>query len=278
MTQSAPATDTMTILVAERRKRNTFWQRRYKFYPLAAIVIIVIAWQIFVSTTGISIIYLPAPLDVVEALGRLVTRDALIPNTVVTLERIYVGFAVASVIAIAGGLLMNVSRGFRSLADAFIAAFYPLPKIALIPILIIWLGSGESYKIVISAISAFFPIIVNTYLGVRHVDRGLIKTAKDLGLTWSAIQRKVIFPSALPSILAGLHLGLGIAVVMVVAAEMVAGQDGLGYMLLYSGQIMETESVFALLIVLTVLGWVITKVQKYLDRFIAPWAATSNEN
>lgn len=257
---------------APARSKRDWLEHRYAVYPVIAVVIILIAWDLVVRVGELETIYLPAPSKVFSALWTLFTEGGLVTQILITLGRIGAGFAVATVVGVAVGMLMNSFKGLRSLSNAFIAAFYPLPKIALIPILIIWLGSGESYKILISAISAYFPIVVNTYLGVRLVDQGLLKAARDLGLSRHEIQRKVVIPGALPSILAGLHLGLGISVVMVVAAEMVAGNNGLGYELLYAGQVMQTESVFAILVVLTVLGWAITQTQKWLDRVIAPWA------
>ena len=211
-----------------------------------------------------------------QSLQDLIQGD-LGKNALVTIGRIYGGFALAAVFGVAIGLLMQASRGVRALSDAFIAAFYPLPKIALIPLLVIWLGAGEAYNLTISAVSAFFPIVVNTYLGVRLVDKGLIKTARDLGCSRVDVQRKVVLPGALPSILAGLHLGLGTSVVLVVAAEMVAGSNGLGHMLVYAGQLLQTEQVFALLVVMTVLGWAVTRLQQQLDRVIAPWAVSNDK-
>jgi NitT/TauT family transport system permease protein len=193
----------------------------------------------------------------------------------VTLLRIFVGFLMAAVTGIAFGLLMGMSRIFSRVADVWIAALYPLPKISLIPLLIIWLGSGESYRIVISAVTAFFPIVISTYSGIRQVDRGLIKAAEDLGAGTRQIQLKVVIPAAMPSILSGLQLGMGVAIILIVAAEMIGGssQSGMGYLLISAGQVMETERVFAALLVLAVMGAAIIKLQQWIDRKVAPWIA-----
>jgi ABC-type nitrate/sulfonate/bicarbonate transport system permease component len=248
---------------------------RHRAYPAIAVVLIIAVWHVFVVITEVKPIFLPSPGAVLGSLRELVQGD-LAHNALITIGRIYGGFALAAVFGIAIGLLMQISRGVRALSDAFIAAFYPLPKIALIPLLVIWLGAGEAYNLTISAVSAFFPIVVNTYLGVRLVDKGLIKTARDLGCSPAEVQRKVVLPGALPSILAGLHLGLGTSVVLVIAAEMVAGSNGLGHLLVYAGQLLQTERVFALLVVMTILGWAVTRLQQRLDRVIAPWAVSSD--
>ncbi len=208
------------------------------------------------------------------------TADGSIPYHLgLTLVRIIAGFALAAVTGIFLGVLMGMSRIVARVADAWIAALYPLPKISLIPLLIIWLGTGEAYKIVISAVTAFFPIVISTYAGIRQVDRELVKTAMDLGAGRRQIQTKVVIPAAIPGILAGLQLGMGVTIILVVAAEMIGGsaQGGMGYLLITFGQVMETEKVFASLVVLAVAGAAIIKSQQWIDRKVAPWAARSDE-
>jgi len=172
------------------------------------------------------------------------------------------------------GLVMGMSRLAARIADPWIAALYPLPKISLIPLLIIWMGTGEGYKILISAISAFFPIVMSTYAGVRQVEPGLLKAAQDLGASRRQIQTKVVIPGAIPSIFSGLQLGMGVTIILIVAAEMIGGSSrtGMGYLLVHAGQVLETEKVFAALVVLAIMGAVIIKGQQWLDRVLAPWA------
>lgn len=241
--------------------------------PTLTIVAAVAAWEALVRFRGIAPIYLPAPSSVFVYLWRMIADGSMPYHLGITLLRIFAGFALAAVCGIALGVLMGMSRTIARVADVWIAALYPLPKISLIPLLIIWVGTGEAYKIVISAVSAFFPIVISTYSGIRQTDRGLIKAAKDLGANAKQIQLKVVIPGAIPSIFAGLHLGMGIAIILVVAAEMIGGssQGGMGWLLISSGQVMETEKVFASLIVLAVVGAVVIKLQQWIDRKVAPW-------
>jgi NitT/TauT family transport system permease protein len=242
--------------------------------PTLTVVAVVMAWEALVRLRGIAPIYLPAPSSVLVYLWRMTVDGSLPYNLGITLLRIFVGFAVAGATGILLGVLMGMSRTVARVADVWIAALYPLPKISLIPLLIIWLGTGEAYKIVISAISAFFPIVISTYAGIRQTDRGLVMAAKDLGANARQIQMKVVIPAAIPSIFAGLHLGMGVAIILVVAAEMIGGssQGGMGWLLISSGQVMATEKVFASLIVLAVVGAVVIKLQQWVDRKVAPWA------
>jgi len=257
-------------MTSERAAR--IWQ--FALPPLT-IVAAVAAWEALVRLKGIAPIYLPAPSSVFVYLSRMTADGSMPYHLGITLLRIFVGFGLAAVFGIALGVLMGMSRTIARVADVWIAALYPLPKISLIPLLIIWVGTGEAYKIVISAVSAFFPIVISTYSGIRQTDRGLIKAAKDLGANARQIQLKVVIPGAIPSIFAGLHLGMGIAIILVVAAEMIGGssQGGMGWLLISSGQVMETEKVFASLIVLAVVGAVVIKLQQWIDRKVAPWVS-----
>ncbi|HEY1541991.1 MAG TPA: ABC transporter permease, partial [Xanthobacteraceae bacterium] len=220
--------------------------------PVASIVLVVAGWEIYVRARGIAPIYLPAPSAIAVYLWRMLLDGTMEYHLGVTLLRILVGFAVAAVTGVALGVGMGMSRIVAAIADVWIAALYPLPKISLIPLLIIWLGTGEAYRIVISAVTAFFPIVISAYAGIRQADRGLIKAAQDLGANARQIQLKVVIPAAIPSIFAGLHLGMGVTIILIVAAEMIGGssQSGMGYLLINAGQVMETEKVFATLVVL----------------------------
>jgi NitT/TauT family transport system permease protein len=242
--------------------------------PTASVALFVLGWEIFVRARGIAPIFLPAPSVIAVYLWRMIADGTMEYHLGVTLLRIFAGFAVAAVTGIALGLAMGMSRIVAKVADIWIAALYPLPKISLIPLLIIWLGTGEAYRIVISAVTAFFPIVISTYSGIRQADRGLIQAARDLGANTHQIQLKVVIPAAIPSIFAGLHLGMGVTIILIVAAEMIGGssQSGMGYLLISSGQVMETEKVFASLVVLAVVGAVVIKLQQWTDRKVAPWA------
>lgn len=243
--------------------------------PTATIVAFIVGWQLFVDLRNIPPIYLPAPTAIATTLVQMSLDGSLAFHLGVTLLRIFAGFLLAAVTGILLGVLMGMSRLVARIADPWIAALYPLPKISLIPLLIIWLGTGETYKIVISAVTAFFPVVMSTYAGVRQVDRGLIKAAQDLGASRRQIQMKVVIPAAIPSIFSGLQLGMGVTIILVVAAEMIGGssRSGMGYLLINAGQIMQTEQVFASLVVLAVMGAVVIKLQQWIDRKVAPWAA-----
>ena len=239
-----------------------------------SVVLALALWEIAARVTGVNSLYLPRPSQIVVALVTMFATGGLLVDLAMTLYRIFAGFAIALVVGVLLGVWISTSWRVRAIADRWIAALYPLPKVTLIPLLIIWLGTGESYKIVISAVTAFFPVVISTFAAIRQVDPGLINAARDLGANPRQRQAKVVIPASLPGIFAGLHLGMGVTIIMVVAAEMIGGSSdsGVGYVLIHSGQVMETEKVFAALIALAVFGALMTNLQRRLDRLIAPWA------
>ena len=246
----------------------------YAVAPYLVIAAVLVTWELVVRLNGIAPIFLPAPSVILKYLIAM-TIDGSIPyHLSVTFLRIIAGFGAAAVTGIVVGIAMGMSPLIARIVDPWIGALYPLPKISLIPLLIIWLGTGESYKIVISAVTAFFPVAISTYAAIQQVDSGLMKAARDLGANARQIQFNIVIPAALPGIFSGLQLGMGVTIIMIVAAEMIGGtsDSGMGYLLIHAGQVLETEKVFAGLIVLAIFGAVITSAQKRIDRLIAPWA------
>jgi NitT/TauT family transport system permease protein len=246
----------------------------YAVVPYLVIAAVLAAWELVVRLNGIAPIFLPAPSAILKYLVAMTIDGSMPYHLSVTFLRIIAGFGVAAVTGILVGIAMGMSPLTARIFDPWIGALYPLPKISLIPLLIIWLGTGESYKIVISAVTAFFPVAISTYAAIRQVDTGLMKAAKDLGANARQIQFNVVIPAALPGIFSGLQLGMGVTIIMIVAAEMIGGtsDSGMGYLLIHAGQVLETEKVFAGLIVLAIFGAAVTSAQKRIDRLIAPWA------
>ena len=239
-----------------------------------SVALVLIAWELIAILTGVNELYLPRPTQIVVALFDMFANGRLAVDLAATLARVFGGFFIALAVGVVLGIWIATFDRVRAVADMFIAALYPLPKVTLIPLLIIWLGTGGPFMLTISALGAIFPIVINTVLGVRQCDPGLVLAARDLGATQRQVMRLVLLPSAIPSIFAGARLGLGVSIILVVAAEMVVGKVGLGARLYLAGQILETEQVFAVLIVLAALGIVVTKTQDAIDIWLGRWRIT----
>ncbi len=236
-----------------------------------SVALFLVVWEVSARIAGVSPLYLPRPTHIVVALIELFRDGGLTIDLAVTLYRIFAGFGLALVAGTLLGVWIATSWRVQAVADMFIAALYPLPKITLIPLLIIWLGTGGPFMLTISFLGAIFPIVINTVLGVQQCEPGLVLAARDLGATQQQIVRRVLIPSAIPAIFAGVRLGLGVSIILVVAAEMVVGKLGLGARLYLSGQILETEQVFAVLIVLAILGIIVSKGQDAIDVWLGRW-------
>lgn len=243
------------------------------YYGPIAMAVFLLIWEVGLRLAEIPELYLPRPTVIAKNLYLLFTEGGILTDLGVTLYRIFGGFFLAAAVGIVLGILMGTSRKLYAICDIFIAVLYPIPKISLVPLLIIWFGSGDLFQIVLAAMGCFFPVVINTILGVRQCDPGLILAARDLGASESQIKWKVVFPAAIPSIFSGLKLALGIAIIMVVAAEMLTAKFGLGARLQLSGQILETGQVFAILLLLALLGGLLTKGQERIDRIIGRWRA-----
>lgn len=263
---AVPATEAMLA-----RPPRWIWYDDERLLGWGSVALVIVIWELAARITGVSSLYLPRPTQIVVSLIEMFRTGNLVYDLGWTLWRIFAGFGLAVVVGSLLGIWIATSKRVRAIADMFIAMLYPLPKVTLIPLLVIWLGTGGPFMLTISFLGAIFPIVINTVLGVRQCDPGLVLAARDLGASSQQIVRRVLLPSAIPSIFAGIRLGLGVSIILVVAAEMVVGKFGLGARLYLSGQILETEQVFAVLIVLAALGIIVTKVQDFIDLKLGRW-------
>ena len=197
----------------------------------------------------------------------------LTTHVVTSLERIALGFGLGALAGVAVGLAVGVFGVLEAIGNPVIAATFPVPKIALLPLLILWLGIGEASKVAVITLGVFFPMAINTYTGVRHADPLLIRAAVSFGAgRWSLI-RKVMLPAALPMVFAGLKLGAGTSLLLLVAAEMIAASSGIGFLVLNAQNLMETTKLMVGIVLLSLLGlashWLLTR----LERVAIPWKA-----
>ena len=248
-------------------------RREYRALRVLALVAVVVLWEIFARLGLVPVLFLPSPLGVVAEGADMIASGELLMHLTASLKRLLLGFIVGGGL----GVIVGVAVGFFSVAEAIgeplIAATFPVPKIALLPLLILWLGLGEPSKVAVIALGVFFPMAINTYTGVRQADPLLVRAAVSFGARrWSVI-RKVILPSALPMIFAGLRLGAGTALLLLVAAEMIAVESGIGFLVLHAGNIMATTKLMVGIVVLSLLGVLSHWGLSRLERAAIPWRA-----
>jgi NitT/TauT family transport system permease protein len=195
-----------------------------------------------------------------------------LPNhTAWTLWRVFAGFVIGAVPAVAVGLLMAMFRPARIFFDPLIAALMPIPKVALMPLLLLAFGFGDASKIALVATAVFFPVVVNTYAGAANIDRIYWDVAKNFGASTYVMFTRVVFFGALPLIFAGLKIALAVSFVVLVAAEFVASKTGIGYLIWNSWELLEVDYMFVGIVVIGILGLITTVLFQEIERKVIPW-------
>jgi len=232
---------------------------------------LLIVWQILLMLGFGDRRFIPAPTDIAVRFVQLTMSGELITHTLVTLWRVFAGFIVGSVPAIAIGLLMAMFRPVRIFFDPLIAAIMPIPKVALMPLLLLAFGFGDGSKIALVAIAVFFPVIVNTYAGAANIDKIYWDVAKNYGASTWIMFTRIVFFGALPLIFAGLRISLAVAFVVLVAAEFVASKTGIGYLIWNSWELLQVDYMFVGIVVVGILGLITTVLIQELERLVIPW-------
>jgi ABC-type nitrate/sulfonate/bicarbonate transport system permease component len=245
-------------------------------HPVARVVGLaglVALWELLTRTGWVPALFLPSPLGVLGAGVEMLRSGELVGHVVTSLGRILLGFALGALGGVAVGLAVGVFGVAEAVGTPLIAATFPIPKIALLPLLILWLGIGEASKIAVITLGVFFPMAINTYAGVRHADPLLLRAAVSFGAGRWSLVRKVMLPAALPMIFAGLKLGAGTALLLLVAAEMIAANSGIGFLVLNAQNLMETTKLMVGIVLLSLLGLASHYLLTRLERAVIPWKA-----
>ncbi|AIQ65615.1 ABC transporter permease [Paenibacillus stellifer] len=234
-------------------------------------VIVVVLWQAGASTGWLSPEFLPSPLTIVQSFIELTVSGGLAHHLGVSLGRAFLGFLIGG----AAGLLLGVLNGlFRSaeyLLDPGIQVLRLVPHLAIAPLIILWFGFGEVSKVAIILSGSFFPLYINTFLGIRHSDPKLQEVGRVLGFTPFQRLRRLILPSALPNILLGVRLSLGVAWIGLVVAELIGSQSGVGFLINEAKQNSNTPVIFVGILIFAVIGKLIDSLVRLLERKFLSW-------
>lgn len=235
------------------------------------------AWKAYVSLSDISAFVLPPPDDVGRSIIDLLGQGRTWHHAWVTLQEILLGFAVALVCGLAVGVLIGEVPVLERAVNPFIVALQVLPKVSLIPLMILWMGFGMSAKVAVAAVFAFFPVTAGTRLGIRSVDPGHRDLAATLRATrWQRL-RFVVLPSALPSILTGMEVAIVLATVGAVVAEYLAGGEGLGWLAVASLNQLQVDDLFAVIVLLAAMGCLVYSAVAGLRRMLVPWHPSADD-
>ncbi|MBM7069574.1 ABC transporter permease [Actibacterium sp. 188UL27-1] len=219
----------------------------------------------------ISALTLPKPTDVVQTFVDLYQSGLLWKHILPSLGRLGVGAALGATLGIGVGLLIGLFSYIRAGLVPLVAAIFPIPKIALLPLFVIWFGIDEGSKYALIAFGTFTPTVVATYGAVDNVDRTLIRMGQSFGLSWVSIVRKIVLPGAMPGILSGLRISLAIAIILLVAAEMLGAEYGIGAYILEAGSLYDLERLFAGVVILSILGVIVSFLIGLIERRVLRW-------
>ncbi|GAB4106754.1 ABC transporter permease [Micromonospora taraxaci] len=262
----APSETVAVPPVAPRRQRPA---RRW--WRLVSPVALVLGWEMAARTGLLAPEKLPAPSDVLATGWRLSRDGTLGIHLLDSLTRAGAGLLIGGLLALALGTVAGLLRLGDDLVDPPVQMARMLPHLGLVPLLIIWVGIGESLKISLVALGAFFPIYFNTYAGIRDIDERLVEAARTCGLGQAARLRHVVLPGALPSLFLGLRLAIGAAWLSLVVGEQVNAQTGIGFLMMEAREFSQTDVVVLGLLVYALLGLISDSALRILERRMLTW-------
>jgi sulfonate transport system permease protein len=238
---------------------------------LGPVALLVAVWHVAVVMSG-SLIF-PTPGQVAVGLVDLARQGLLLKHLVASLFRVTVGYLLAVALAVPVGMLMGWFGSAQAFLNPLVQGLRPISPIAWIPLAILWFGIGEQSKVYIIFLGAFFPVIINTIDGIRQTDHKFVEVARILTVPRFKFVRQVVIPGALPAIMTGLRVGLMVAWMCVVAAELIAASSGIGYLIMDARQLSQSDVVLVGMITIGVIGKLMDSIIKRIERRLIGWKA-----
>ena len=248
---------------------SRFW--RAFLVPGTVACTAVVAWEAAARQGWLSPLLLPAPSAIAAKTAGLVASGELFRQTAATVSRVVLGLVLGGVPGTLAGLAMGWSRRVRALGDPLVAATHPIPKIAILPLIMVVFGIGESSKVLVIAVSAFFPMLISAMAGVRQISPIHFEVARNCGASPTTVLTRVVLPGSLPLLLAGARLALNTALLLTIAVELVLTENGLGAMIWMAWQTLRVDQLYASLLAIAVLGVLFNALLRRLSATLVPW-------
>jgi ABC-type nitrate/sulfonate/bicarbonate transport system permease component len=246
-------------------------RRAYLELTVLSLVAGIAVWWAAVASGLANPVLMPPPVTVLRAIVEMTVEGTLLVHVGVSLSRALGGFLIAVIIGVPIGILVGRSARAFALVDPWIELFRPVPPIAVLPLIVLWFGIGEQSKLVVVFYGALFPILVNTVHGVRSVDNTLIRAARALGASERQIFLLVVLPAAVPSVVTGLRLGAGMAIFVLVAAELLGSTAGLGWLIMDAREHFFTDRIMVGIVALGLVGYLINRGLLWLESRLVRW-------
>lgn len=242
---------------------------------VASIAVALTVWWLITALDLVKPLFVPAPSAVWDAFTSTLVdgyRDfLLLEHVLISLQRVFVAFALAIVIAIPLGLLVGTSRRLEAAIEPLINFYRVLPPLAYYTLLVIWMGIGESSKVALLLLAGFPPLFIGVVQGMRAVPKGRVDAARSLGAGSAQVLRYVVLPSILPDVFTGIRVSIGFTYTTLVAAEMVAAESGIGWVVLDASRYLQSDVVFMGIIVMGITGVALDSLAKFAQRRVVPW-------
>lgn len=248
-----------------------FAPKHHRWIGLGVFIVLISLAEIGTRSGFISNLTLPIPSDVLSTFVELYSSGLLWDHLTPSLMRLAVGSVIGISVGITIGFMIGLFSYVRAGLVPLVAAIFPIPKIALLPLFVIWFGIDETSKYALIAFGTFTPTVVATYGAVDNVDRTLIRMGQSFGLSWFSIVRKIVFPSALAGILSGLRISIAIAIILLVAAEMLGAEYGIGAYILEAGSLYDLERLFVGVVMLSLLGVLMSALIGFVENRLLGW-------
>jgi ABC-type nitrate/sulfonate/bicarbonate transport system permease component len=259
---------TIVIESVPLRRGRVAHEATERLMSIVAPIGVFVAWELAARTHLIDTRFFPAPSSIAGTFADLIRNGSLPKNVGVSLMRLLWGFLLGAGPALAIGLVMGLYRPVRIVVEPLVLATYPIPKSAILPLILLIFGLGEPSKIVMVAIGVFYPVVINTASGVMQIPMMYLDVGKNFGASRWQTFRTIALPGALPFIMTGIKLGAGLGLILIAIAEMVGAQSGLGYMIWNAWQILSVNTMYVGLITIALLGFVITIGLNELERLL----------
>jgi NitT/TauT family transport system permease protein len=251
--------------------RQAIPRRAYWVLALSGLLIPLAGWAWLSASAGVDPVFLPGPLKVLERIRTWWTEDDLLGDTAISTLRVFLGWALSVVVAVPIGLFIGTWRSVQALLEPLTDFVRYMPAVAFVPLVMLWVGIDESAKIAIIFLGSFFQMVLMVAEDVRRVPLAQIEAAQTMGATRREVLERVIFPSAKPALLDTLRISMGCAWTYLVVAELVAANSGLGFSILKAQRFLQTDKIFAGILLIGLIGLVIDQLFRLLHRKVFPW-------
>ena len=244
---------------------------RDRLISFASPIALLLLWEVLARIGVIDTRFFPAPSHILKTLVTMLQSGELQENTLTSLRRLAIGFVVGGVPALVIGIIMGLNTTVRAMIDPLIAATYPIPKSSILPLALLVLGLGEASKVFMVAVGVFYPIAMNTMTGVHQINPIYLDVGRNFKASRWNVFWTIALPGALPMIMTGVRLGVGMGLVLIAIAEMVGANSGLGYLIWNAWQTFSVDQMYVGLFMIALIGFVLTIAINELEKLLVPW-------